>query len=250
MIMRRLAVIIPVIILIVSCTPPPRIGKNTMEGFRLISDMRDEQFRSAAFLVDLRVNDNGRSYSVTTELYFSGDSVGFYGRGYLGKGAFRGQIIDDIATIYFNGQNEFFTGPLANIGHGADCASPGEVLLLVMSLLTGKGGRENPEHFTYPSKKEIRYFTGRFEKTVMLDKQGYPKSEKLIDPACRDSIVIQYYSPGRQFPFYKVQNALYYNGEVNFRARGFIREQKYNIDIGPKKFAVDIPASAVRLDSI
>ena len=221
-----------------------------MEGYRLLTDMRGGQFRSAAFLVDLRVNDDGKSYSVTTELYFSGDSVGFYGRGYLGKGAFRGQIIDDIVTVYFNRQNEYFTGPPADIGRGADCASPGEVLLLVMSLLTGRRGPESGEHLMMPSKREICYVSGRFEKTVSLDKQGYPQSEKLIDPACRDSIVIQYHSPGRQFPYYKVQNALYYNGKFNFRARGFIREQKYNIDIGSSKFAVDIPASAVRLDSL
>lgn len=250
MTMRRLTVIFVSIILISSCTPPPPIGKNTLEGYRLISRMRHDQFRSAAFLVDLRVNDDGKNYSVTTELYFSGDSVGFYGRGYLGKGAFRGQVINNVATIYFNQQNEYFTGPLADLERGGDCASPGEVLLLVMALLTGKGGYEGPENLSYPSTEELKYVKGRFEKTVELDKRGYPGSEKLIDRVCRDSIVIQYYSPGRKFPFYKVQNALYYNARVNFRARGFIREQKYNIDIGPGKFVVDIPASALRLDSI
>jgi len=247
---RRLPVIILLIILIASCTPPPRIGKTTKEGYQLISRMRDAQFQSAAFLIDLRVNDDGKRYSVTTELYFSGDSVGFYGRGYLGKGAFRGQIIDSVATIYFNQQNEYFTGPLADIQQNVGCASPGEVLLLVMSLLTGKGPVEQPARPIYPSTEEMSFNVGRFKKTIEIDDRGYPRSEKLIDSLCRDSIEIQYYSPSREFPFYKVQNALYYNGRFNFRARGFVREQKYNIDINSGKFALEIPASAVRLDAL
>ena len=75
--------------------------------------MRARQFQSAAYLIDLRINDNGRKFSVSTELYFSGDSIGFYGRGYLGKGAFKGNVINDIVTVYFKSRNEYFTAPLA-----------------------------------------------------------------------------------------------------------------------------------------
>lgn len=248
--MCRIIFIFSALLLFTSCSPPPPVGKATLSEYRMIMKMRQEQFQSAAFLIDLRVNDNGQKYSVNTELYFSGDSVGFYGRGYLGKGAFKGQIINDIVTVYFNRQNEYFTGPLADIGNGADCASPGEVLLVLMSLLKGGSSEDNPDHYTYPSAKEVRYHSGRFEKTVKLGKKGYPKMEKLIDPVCKDSITIQYNSSGRKFPFYKIQNALYYNEPHNFRARGFIREQKYNIKIKPRKFEIDIPASAVRLQSI
>jgi hypothetical protein len=200
--------------------------------------------------MDLRVNDDGQKYSISTELYFSGDSVGLYGRGYLGKGAFKGNIINGMVTIYFSRQNEYFTGPLADIGHGAECAGPGEVLLVALSLLTGKDEAENSDDFVYPSNREVKYHSGRFDRTIKLRQGGFPKSEKLIDPACRDSIVIKYYSFSRKYPFYKIEDALYYNETHNFRAKSFIREQKYNIDLKPKKFIVNIPPSAVRLESL
>ncbi len=254
--MRYVVAIIVVLAFLQSCTPPPSsvpsptLDKDTLKDYRLISSMRGEQFRSAAYLIDLRVNDAGEKYSINTELYFSGDSVGFYGRGYLGKGAFKGNIIDDAVTVYFNQQDEYFSGPLADIGSGAECSSPGEVLLVVMSLLTGKTDWENPDNFKYPSRNEVSYHSGRFEKTVVLDKKGFPESEKMIDPMCKDSIFIKYQDSNRKFPFYKVQNVLYYNELFEFRARGFVREQKYNIDIGSRKFDVNIPASASRIDSI
>jgi hypothetical protein len=257
--MRRPAFIFVLVLVAISCTPPPHqttpsspppLDRDTLKDFRTITDMRDGSFQSAAFLIDLRVNNDGEKYSVSTELYFSGDSVGFYGRGYLGKGAFRGQIINDSATILFNQQNEYFVGPVEDIKGREECASPGEVLLLVMSLLTGKKRIEISDDFFYPTAHEIKYRSGRFDVTARLDDKGFPKSEKLIDSLCGDSIVLEYYSFNRKFPFYKIQDALYYNGIFNFRARGFIREQKYNIDIKPRKFMVDIPADAIRLESL
>ena len=257
---RALFIFVFILFLFLSCTPPPQreqtppqpppLEDDTLEDYQTITVMRDRNFRSAAFLIDLRVDNDGEKYSVNTELYFSGDSVGFYGRGYLGKGAFRGNIIDDSVTIFFNRQKEYFFGPMDDIESRGDCASPGEVLLLVMSLLTGKKEIKVSDDIFYPSERVIKYTSGRFEVTAMLGEKGFPESEKLIDPICKDSIVLGYYSFNRQFPFYKVQDALYYNGIFNFRARGFIREQKYNIDIKPGKFMVDIPGDAIRLNSL
>jgi hypothetical protein len=248
--MRRIAVTTAFLLLIISCGPPPPIGRQTLKDYRLIAQMRGDQFRSAAYLIDLRVDDDGERYSVNTELYFSCDSVGFYGRGYLGKGAFRGQIINDTATILFSQQNEYFSGPLADIGRGAECASPGEVLLVMLSFMSGRSETENGQKVVYPANDEIGFRAGRFEKTARLDDKGYPHWEKLIDTACGDSIVLNYYSFSRAFPFYRVEDVLYYNELFNFRARGFIREQKYNIDIGTGKFTVEIPPEADRLKSL
>jgi hypothetical protein len=248
--MGRPAVIFLALTFLLSCTPPPPIDEDTLKDYGTVTQIRSEQFRSAAYLIELRVNDDGQKYSVNTELYFSGDSVGFYGRGYLGKGAYRGQIIDDRVIIYFNNQDEYFQGPLADIGTGAECASPGEVLLVALSLLSRREEPVDPDEFVYPSSKEIRYHFGRFERTVTLNKKGFPKSEKLIDPVCTDSIFIKYHSTSRKFPFYKIQYLVFYNEGYNFRAKGFVREQKYNIDLKPKKFTVNIPPSAVRLESL
>jgi len=248
--MRRIGVIFCLVLFLASCAPPPPIDKNTLEDYRLIARLRDRQFHSAAYLLDLRVDDAGRKFSVKTEIYVSGDSVGIYGRGFLGKGAFKANVIDDVVTIYFASENEYFTGPLAELDAGGDCAAPGEVMLCALSLLTAKDAVAATRDVLYPTRNEIRYRSGRFDRTVRLDPRGYPESEKLIDPACGDSIVVTYADPSRQFPFFKTQDVLYYNDRYDFRARGFVREQKYNIDLSLKKFQVDIPQSASRLDNL
>jgi len=248
--MKRLAGILALILLAASCAPPPPIDKHTLGQYDLIKKMRRSQFETAAYLIDLRVDDDGQKYSVVTELYFSADTVGFYGRGYLGKGAFKGNIIDGVATVYFSSSDEYFMGLLESDGNPDECASPGEVLLTVMSLLVGENAVADSAKRIYPSQQVVSFHSDRFIKTVELEGDGYPQSEKMIDAACRDSIVINYYDFDREYPFYKVENLLYYNGDYNFRARGFVREQKYNIDIKPEKFSVRIPVTARRLESL
>jgi hypothetical protein len=249
---RRITVVVAVLIVFVSsCAPPPPIGKATLSNYRLITTMRRDQFRSAAFLIDLRINDAGKKYSVTTELYFSGDSIGVYGRGYLGKGTFKGNIIDDVAMIYFSSPDEYYTAPLSDRGDvGVGCDTPGEVFLSVLSLLAGKEAVRKSDNIVYPSGHDLEFVTGRFDRTVRVNGDGFPETEKFIDSACGDSIVFDYYMFNREFPFYRTTALLYYNWQKDFRVRGFIREQQYNIAIPEKKFTVDIPPTAKRLDSL
>jgi hypothetical protein len=248
---RLFGIIVVLLILVSSCAPPPPIGKTTLSNYRLITTMRRDQFRSAAFLIDLRVDDSGKKYSVTTELYFSGDSIGIYGRGYLGKGTFKGNIIDDVAMVYFSSADEYYTAPLTERGDvGVGCSEPGEVLLSVLSLLAGKEAVRKSDEIVFPSDHDLRFITGRFLRTVRINGDGFPETEKFIDSACGDSIVFDYYMFSREFPFYRTTDLLYYNWLQDFRVRGFIREQQYNLAIPVKKFTVEIPASAKRLNSL
>jgi hypothetical protein len=243
--MRRVLFICGVAIIVASCAPPP-----PPVDYEAIRRQRADVFQSAAYLIDLRVDDHGRKFSVTTEVYFSGDSVGFYGRGYLGKGAFRGHIIDDTVTMYFAGENEYYSAPMAQIGADAGCAAPGEVLLFALSLLSGSERAITGGGAIHSDPGEISFADGRYQRRISLDASGFPESETLVDPDCGDSIAIRYDGNNRRFPFYKVQEATYINENADFRARGFVREQKYNIPIGPKKFVVVIPTTARRLESI
>lgn len=237
-----------------SCTPPPPLDETALAGYRTLKQLRARQFRSAAFLIDLRVNDDGHKFSMTTEVYFSGDSTGFYGRGYFGKGTFKGNIIDDVATIYFENGNEYFRGYVSQLQSGADCSSPGEVLIYALSLLSCREDQASDQLAWQRGKREVAGQSGRFFNTVTLRNKkgnaGYPAREKLIDPGCRDSIVVKYDRYSDDFPYYKPRDILYYNGIYNFRAKGFIREQKYNIAIKTKKFDLVIPADAVRLERL
>lgn len=256
--MIRFSIIAVLFLSIVSCAPykagkPGRVdGEKVVRDYSGIAEQRSGLFQSAAYLIDLRINDDGKKFSVTTEAYFSGDSVGFYGRGYVGKGAFKGSVINDLVTIYFSSENEYFSGPLAELNSGAVCSRPGEVLLYVLSLLSGGVEASEIDGFAnfYDTPRRFEYQDGRFDRTVFLNKKRLPKKEKLIDQNCGDSIVVNYGSHSTKYPFYKTNDILYYNSNYNFRARGFVREQQYNIEIKERKFEVDIPATADRIESI
>ncbi|MEE9441687.1 MAG: hypothetical protein V3V99_03370 [candidate division Zixibacteria bacterium] len=253
--MTRFSIIIVWCLIIVSCTPykAGRIDdKKVIHDYSSNVSQRSGQFRSAAYLIDLRINDDGKKFSVTTEVYFSGDSVGFYGRGYVGKGAFKGNVINDVVTVYFSSENEYFSGQLAELNSGSECSSPGEVLLYVLSLLSGRIDTYEVDDFAvfYDNPWRLKYQDGRFDRTILLNKRRLPKKEKLIDSNCGDSIVVNYGSHSTKYPFYKTNDILYYNDNYNFRARGFVREQQYNIQLKKRKFEVVFPASARRIESI
>jgi hypothetical protein len=235
-----------------SCGTPPPLDEADISAYRQLQAARAEQFRSAAYLIDLRVNDGGTKFSVSTELYFSGDSVGFYGRGYFGRGAFKGSIIDGLIMVYFDGRNEYFGMPEEELRAGSDCAEPGEVLLYMLSLFSGRHRAGDDIAVVSAAKRTARYSEGRFQGTVVLagNKREYPMREFLINPACGDSITLAYSSFRAEFPFYQITEGRYDNVERDFHVRGFVREQRYNIDIARKKFALDIPADATRIEKM
>lgn len=238
--------------LFLSCTPPPPLDEADLSAFRQLQAARSEQFHSAAYLIDLRVDDGGNKFSVSTELYFSGDSVGFYGRGYFGKGAFKGNIIDGLVTLYLDGRNEYLLARQDSLQAGTDCAEPGEVLLYMLSLFSGSHRAGSDLVLVSAAKRTARYAEGRFAGTVHLagKQRQYPMREWLVSPACGDSITLAYGSFRSKFPFYQVSEGRYDNDRQGFHVRGFVREQKYNIDLPGKKFVLDIPADAARVDKL
>ncbi|MCK5125467.1 MAG: hypothetical protein KAR42_04365 [candidate division Zixibacteria bacterium] len=251
----RLFCILLAVFVLQACTPPEKIRpRKSSKGYGYINliEQRKGQFESAAYLIDLRIKDNKQKFSITTEVYFSGDSIAFYGRGYLGKGAFKGNIINDVVTIFFKSSDEYYRNSIGGLNSGIECARPGEVLLYVLSLLTGRGNLdlEDKPVGLEMRKQRIEYLDGRFTHTIKLKDSIYPRREILLDPLCKDSIVVNYGSFGRKFPFYRTEDILYYNGEYNFRAKGFVREQKFNINIRQSKFQLNIPSSATLLDRI
>jgi len=235
-----------------SCSAPPPLSDADLSAFRQLQAARADQFRSAAYLIDLRVNDSGNKFSFSTELYFSGDSVGFYGRGYFGKGAFKGTIIDGLVTLYLDGRNEYFVTREEKLLTETACAEPGEVLLYMLSLFSGRHRAGDDLLLVSAAKRTARYLDGRFAGTVSLagKQRQYPMREWLVSPACGDSITLAYGSFRSEFPFYQISEGRYDNERQDFHVRGFVREQRYNIGLPGKKFALEIPADAVRVDKL
>lgn len=233
-----------------SCTAPPVTDEKA--STESLCSKRAQEIRSVAYVIDLRFNDGGKKYSTVTELYFQGDSVGFYGRGYFGKGSFKGKIIDDTVTVYFPSQRQYFVGAVADSNYSEDCFAPRAVVPYFLSLLSGlhaidrgsidAGGRSITASYGHDRFARIVHWSGK--------SQICPKREELIDPCCGDTVVISYSSCGRHFPYYKPQDILYRNGRSNFEAKGFIRQQIYNQSIDLGRFTVTIPSSAIRIDSL
>ncbi|MDD4051720.1 MAG: hypothetical protein PHR28_07480 [candidate division Zixibacteria bacterium] len=249
--MRPLVVILAAGCLL-SCGTPPPLDEATVSAYRQLQAARVDQFRSAAYLIDLRVDDAGTKFSVSTELYFSGDSVGFYGRGYFGRGAFKGNIIDGQITVFFDSRNEYFAMSEEQLRAGADCAEPGEVLLYMMSLFSGRHRAGDDLVLVSAAKRKAQYSEGRYEGTVTLagNQREYPMREILVNSPCGDSITFAYSSFRAKFPFYQITEGRYDNAAWDFHVRGFVREQRYNTEITPKKFVLDIPADAVRVEKL
>lgn len=232
-----------------SCSPPPPLDSDEAKtAYINLLRERTEAFQSAAYLIDLRINNQDNKFSTMMELYFSGDSVGFYGRGYLGKGTVKGNIINDIITVYFPDSREYFRNSLAELNLDADCANPSEVLFYVLSLLSSRNS-DILMGSVFVRKNELQYQENRFFGTIYLKDRTYPKREKLVDVACGDSIVVRYMHHDDEFPYYDVRDILYCNSQKRFRSKGFIREQKYNIELPEAKFRINLPANAVRIDS-
>ena len=247
--MFRLFGVIILVVVVLSCAPPRPIDEGATAAYRQLYAARAEQLSSAAYLVDLRLTSGGRKYSVTTELYYSGDTIGIHGRGLFGKSAYRGRLIDDTAVVYFPAENQYFSAPLVTDERFDSCDRSGEVLLYVLSLLGGASG-DTAVSSIRPSSEWGKYQSGRFDIQVRLTDKGYPRQEIRVDHQCGDSIAITYRSEESRFPFYRPHEILYANKKTNFRAKGYIREQKYNIAIPVKKFVVTVPANAARIDSL
>lgn len=248
--MPRPIVLLVTLTAILSCAPPKPVDEGALASFRQLRASRATQYQSAAYLIDLRLNTDGRKYSVTTELYFSGDSIGIYGRGLLGKSAYRGHILDDTVLIYFPTENQYFSAPLVANQRVNSCDRSGEVLLYVLSLL-GRGENDTAgRNDINPAGRWAEYRDGRFDVRLRLTGTGYPQDEIRVDHTCGDSIAITYQITKDQYPFFRPREILYSNRTTNFRAKGFVREQKYNLPIPAKKFAVTIPATAARIDSL
>ena len=207
-----IALLTPLIFL--SCGTPPSLNESAISDCRAIFKVRADSFRSAAYLIDLRVNNAGKKYSVMTELVFSGDSIGLYGRGYLGRGAFKGYIIRDTIVLYFASENEYYSTTLTRLDLSGDCARGGEAMLFALSLLSGWTDPAMDRDSLRVVGNWASYKMGRFTGTLLLTRQGYPRSEVLTDNSCHDSINISYGLFESDFPFYQTLEFVAYSLQV------------------------------------
>jgi hypothetical protein len=73
------------------------------------------KIRAEAYLFDSRIKHDGRTTSVRLDLYRTDTLIGFAGRGYLGKGAFKGWITAESLLVYMPRSNEYVHEAIAEL---------------------------------------------------------------------------------------------------------------------------------------
>ena len=102
------ALLIPVLAyLIAGCAST---HQNTVPGEEIKAQGWEQ--RGNAFLFDITVNRDGKKNSARLDLYQRGDSLSFFARGYLGKGALKGLLSADSVVVYFPTAGEYYGGRL------------------------------------------------------------------------------------------------------------------------------------------
>lgn len=118
---RPVSTIASVLIVLALCAVGcgrPRTGGETSD--RAEADLREDVI-AEAYLFDARVKKDDKPTSVRLEIYRTDTLLAFNGRGYLGKGAFRGIVRNDTLLAYFPTIDEFTHEPVADLLGSLSC---------------------------------------------------------------------------------------------------------------------------------
>ena len=182
-----------------------------------------------AYLFDLKIYQEGRKNSVRLDIYWNGDSLGFYARGYLGKGVMKGILTGDALLVYFPTENEFYSGRIESLlVNNCFEEMPFERMIVDLFGMT-------------PDR--IEYSFGKFYLNILEEKKGERKYE-LVAYDCLEKIELEYdWHENRFIP--EQINYAKDDGSFKFEAK----RRKYRLDIGlpADKFEVSIPQTAARI---
>jgi len=97
----------------------PRTGSEQAER---VSEQAPDAVVAEAYLFDARVKRDGKPTSVRLEIYRTDSVIALNGRGYLGKGAFRGRLEHDTLVVYFPTTDEYAIEPVADLFASLACS--------------------------------------------------------------------------------------------------------------------------------
>ena len=72
----------------------------------------EQTITADAYLYDAKAYDEGKPRSVRLSFYQTDSALFVSGKGYLGKGALKGEIKKTVSIFYFPTTNEYFKGSL------------------------------------------------------------------------------------------------------------------------------------------
>ncbi len=179
-----------------------------------------------AYLYDLKINRDGRKNSVRLDVYYNGDSLAVFARGYLGKGVLKGLLSGDSLRVYFPTENQYFSGSINRLVKN-NCPEISAFDNLIMELFR----RLPSEIVALPHS----YY-------LVIDKDKIKsKKYRLISEICGDELSLEYDLRQNRFLPKKIT---YSNPGRALVITAERRQYRLNITLPPEKFRIDIPAMA------
>ncbi len=182
-----------------------------------------------AYLFDLKIYRHGKKNSVRLDIYRTGGKLGFFARGYLGKGVMKGVLTADSILIYFPTEKEFYAGPIEGLLPG-NCMDGFQFDRFILDLF-------------YQTPDKLEYALGDFYMTVLADKSK-KKKYRLESKACPEQFEMEYDFKGNRFIPKKIR---FDKADGSFKLISERRKFRTDIDLPDDKFTVEIPDNAFRI---
>ncbi|MEW6014749.1 MAG: hypothetical protein AB1690_05465 [Candidatus Zixiibacteriota bacterium] len=189
-----------------------------------------EKLRGDAYLLDVKINREGKKSSFRLDLYQSEETLAWFARGYLGKGVMKGVLTNDSLIVYFPTEEEFYSGKLNALAKKS-CLGNAE-----LESVLGQLFRILPP--------EISSLSDNFYLTILKedDKQ---RRYILNYKDCGGGIRLDYEKHDLRF---LISNIQYIGEEETFGFEAKVRDFRLDTDLPADKFEIAIPSTATRLN--
>lgn len=216
--------------------------------------------------VKVKTPDVKRKFKL--EIYFQNDSVSFYSPGFLGKGTFKGVIFGDSLVFYLPSEKSYYRGLWYNLTE-PDLNRWRDAFELTFNILRGDflppdNGKPELRKYNIKLEKGKNVIDGR---SVNWDYEFLFSGDKLENAVygwAKDILLANFKvkSYGDEFPFFKLDRVkiVYRNDLQRQQNKRLEREtseiridfidQRYNIEIPPEKFELEIPSSAEKIEGL
>jgi hypothetical protein len=182
-----------------------------------------------AYLFDLKIYRQGKKNSVRLDIYRNAEKLGFFARGYLGKGVMKGVLTSDSILVYFPTEKEYYSGPINGLIPG-NCMDNFRFDMFILDLF-----RQTPD--------KLEYALDNFYLTV-LEEKSKKKKYRFESRICPEQFEMEYDFKNSRFIPKKIR---FDKIDGSFKLIGERRKFRTDIDLPDDKFTVEIPDNAFRI---
>ena len=201
----------------------PRTGSEQAER---VSERVPDEVVAEAYLFDARVTRAGKPTSVRLEVYRTDSVIALNGRGYLGKGAFRGSLEHDTLVVYFPTTDEYAIEPVAELFASLACSVGLQEFPLAKLFV------HTPDSIDLGAVAVVADYRNTDRPEFALSRDG-----------CGWSLRLQYDRRGERWWL----REFHLESEPDFELRGQRRTLREQARVPLSRFRVAIPEGAVRV---